>query len=211
MPAPTTSTAVRLLEGDCLDVLADMRESCFDAIVTDPPWNLGKDYGPHDDAISRSAHVAWLGEVLAGCRRVSRGPVVFLPGAHLLDCVPALLTRAGLAHAATLTWRKPAREPIVWAGAPRPASSVPRVIWAHELPLGDPARDEHPCPKPLALMRTLVEAATPAGGSVLDPFAGSGTTLLAATACGRTAVGVELDRRYAAFTRRRLRCLASRS
>jgi site-specific DNA-methyltransferase (adenine-specific) len=58
-------------------------------------------------------------------------------------------------------------------------------------------------------MRTLVEAATPPGGSVLDPFAGSGTTLLAAAACGRSAVGVELDPRYAALARRRLPCRAS--
>jgi len=203
------STAVRLVEGDCLDALADMPESCFDAIVTDPPWNLGRDYGPHDDAMPRAAHVAWLGEVVAACRRVSLGPVVFLPGAHLLDCVPALLARAGLVHSATLTWRKPAREPIVWAGAPAPAPSVPRVIWEPELPPGEPARGEHPCPKPLALMRTLVEAATPPGGSVLDPFAGSGTTLLAAAACGRSAVGVELDSRYAALAWRRLPCRAS--
>jgi site-specific DNA-methyltransferase (adenine-specific) len=44
---------------------------------------------------------------------------------------------------------------------------------------------------------------------VLDPFAGSGTTLLAAAACGRSAVGVELDPRYAALAWRRLPCRAS--
>jgi site-specific DNA-methyltransferase (adenine-specific) len=205
IPPPTINTPVRLVEGDCLDVLADMPESSFDAVVTDPPWNLGKDYGPHDDAMPGAAHVAWLGAVLAACRRVSRGPVVFLPGAHLLDSVPVLLARAALDHAATLTWRKPAPEPVIWAGTPAPAPAVPRVISVPELPLGDPERGEHPCPKPLALFEVLVAAAAPVGGSVLDPFAGSGTTLLAAASCGRNATGVELDARYAALSRRRLR------
>lgn len=47
--------------------------------------------------------------------------------------------------------------------------------------------------KPLALMRHLVTLACPRGGLVLDPFAGSGTTLQAALAEGRRAVGVEAD------------------
>jgi DNA modification methylase len=145
------------------------------------------------------AHVAWLGAVLDRCRRASRGPVVFLPGGHMIDRVPAMLDRAGLPHAATLTWLKPAPEPVVWAGAPGPAADVPTVILAREPPAG-----AHPCPKPVELMAALVEAATPEGGVVLDPFAGSGTTLVAAAARGRSAVGIELDPRYAALARRRM-------
>jgi site-specific DNA-methyltransferase (adenine-specific) len=194
-----------LIAGDCLEVLAGWRRGCVDAVVTDPPWNLGKDYGPHDDAMPRDEHVAWLGAILAECRRVSRGPVVFLPGAHLLDCAPELLARAGLAAVATLTWRKPAPEPVVWAGARWAGPGPPDPIVACEPPAGDPARGEHPCPKPPALMAPLVAAAAPPGGVVLDPFAGSGATLLAAAARGRGAVGIERDRRYAALARRRLR------
>jgi DNA modification methylase len=199
IPAPTISTATcsRLIEGDCLELLAGMPSGCVDAVITDPPWNLGKDYAGHDDAMPRDAHVAWLGEVLAGCRRVSRGPVIFLPGAHLAARVPELLGRAGLPHAATLTWHKPAAEPVVWAGAP--ARAAPRMIVAREPPPG-----EHPCPKPVALMAALVVAASAPGGAVLDPFAGSGPTLVAAAACERSAIGIELDPRYAALARRRL-------
>jgi len=52
-------------------------------------------------------------------------------------------------------------------------------------------RTGHPTQKPEALVRFLVALATPAGGSVVDPFAGSGTTLLAAVELGRTAIGVD--------------------
>lgn len=55
-------------------------------------------------------------------------------------------------------------------------------------------RNHHPTVKPIALMRHLVRLVTPAGGIVLDPFCGSGTTLCAAVLEGRRAVGVELDR-----------------
>lgn len=54
----------------------------------------------------------------------------------------------------------------------------------------------HPTVKPLALMRYLVTLVTPPGGVVLDPFAGSGTTLEAAYSCGFESIGVELTPDY---------------
>jgi site-specific DNA-methyltransferase (adenine-specific) len=55
----------------------------------------------------------------------------------------------------------------------------------------------HPTQKPLALMRYLVRLTrTPTGGVVLDPFAGGGTTVLAAIAEGRSAIAIELDAGY---------------
>jgi len=62
----------------------------------------------------------------------------------------------------------------------------------------------HPTVKPLALMRWLVRLVTPPGGTVLDPFAGSGTTLLAARAEGFGAVGIEREAEYVEIMRKRL-------
>lgn len=59
-----------------------------------------------------------------------------------------------------------------------------------------PAANFHPTVKPLDLMRWLVRLVTPPGGVVLDPFAGSGTTLAAAVLEDRRAVGVELTEDY---------------
>lgn len=55
---------------------------------------------------------------------------------------------------------------------------------------------KHPTVKPLALMRWLVRLVTPAGGLVLDPFAGSGTTLVAALVEGRRVIGIEREAKY---------------
>lgn len=52
---------------------------------------------------------------------------------------------------------------------------------------------QHATVKPLALMRYLVTLVTPPGGTVLEPFAGSGTTLEAAVVEGFNAIGIELD------------------
>jgi len=61
----------------------------------------------------------------------------------------------------------------------------------------------HPTVKPLALMRYLCRLIAPPGGLVLDPFAGSGSTLIAAVAEGFEAVGIEREAAYAEIARQR--------
>lgn len=62
----------------------------------------------------------------------------------------------------------------------------------------------HPTEKPAGLLDPLIRYACPPGGLVVDPFAGSGSTLDAARQCGRRAIGIEADERYADAASRRL-------
>jgi site-specific DNA-methyltransferase (adenine-specific) len=62
----------------------------------------------------------------------------------------------------------------------------------------------HPDEKPLAVVEALVRECVLPGGLVLDPFAGAGTTLLAAAMLGRRAIGIESDERYAERAAERL-------
>lgn len=65
--------------------------------------------------------------------------------------------------------------------------------------------NDHPTVKPLALMKYLLTLlSTPTGGVVLDPFAGSGSTLVAAQALGRSCIGIELDEHNCEIIARRL-------
>ena len=64
--------------------------------------------------------------------------------------------------------------------------------------------NSHPTVKPIALLRYLVRLVTPPGGTVLDPFAGSGTTLLAALQEGFDCIGIELNEEYIEISKRRL-------
>ena len=66
------------------------------------------------------------------------------------------------------------------------------------------SRAVHPTQKPVGIVMPVIEYSAPVGGIVLDPFAGSGTTLLAARMSGRRAVGVEANEKYAEAAARRL-------
>ncbi len=70
--------------------------------------------------------------------------------------------------------------------------------------------NKHPTVKPLELMRYLCRLTkTPTGGIVLDPFMGSGTTILAAILEGRQGVGIEISEEYCEIARKRLNLLGS--
>lgn len=66
------------------------------------------------------------------------------------------------------------------------------------------ARNTHPTVKPLDLMRYLCRLVTPPGGIVLDPFAGSGSTLIAAYQEGFAAIGIEREEQYLEIIRGRV-------
>jgi len=63
--------------------------------------------------------------------------------------------------------------------------------------------NHHPTVKPVSLMAWLVKLVTPPGGVVLDPFAGSGSTLIAARHHGFQAIGIEREAEYVAIIERR--------
>jgi site-specific DNA-methyltransferase (adenine-specific) len=82
-------------------------------------------------------------------------------------------------------------------GGPRLMRSVIRCRSMH-------GRAIHETQKPVGILTPLIEYSCPPGGIVLDPFAGSGSTLEAACASGRDAIGIEIDPAKAAAARNRL-------
>jgi site-specific DNA-methyltransferase (adenine-specific) len=69
----------------------------------------------------------------------------------------------------------------------------------------EPTKNNHPTVKPLKLLEYLcILTKTPTGGIILDPFAGSGTTCMAAKKIGRTYIGIEQDEEYCKIARARI-------
>jgi site-specific DNA-methyltransferase (adenine-specific) len=79
-----------------------------------------------------------------------------------------------------------------------------RFFYSAKAGKADRAGSKHPTVKPIALIRYLVKLVCPPGGTLLDPFAGSGTTGAAALAEGRKAILIEREAEYIADIRRRL-------
>lgn len=82
-------------------------------------------------------------------------------------------------------------------GGPRLQRSVLQVRSCH-------GEAVHPTQKPLGILTPLIDYSCPPHGTVLDPFAGSGSTLVAAKLLSRKAVGIEIDEEYAELAVRRL-------
>nr|WP_242390716.1 DNA methyltransferase [Pararhodospirillum photometricum] len=97
---------------------------------------------------------------------------------------------------------------ILWLTKPGPAVRGPRtigtVIPAKRVP---PARRHHPTEKPIDVLTPLLEALVPESGVVADPFAGSGSTGVAALATGRKAWLSDADPHFVEGIRSRLRAL----
>jgi site-specific DNA-methyltransferase (adenine-specific) len=82
--------------------------------------------------------------------------------------------------------------------------SAARFFYCAKADLEDRWGSAHPTVKPIELVKWLVALVTPKGGLVLDPFAGSGTTAVAALATGRHAILIEQEAQYIADIRERL-------
>ena len=82
-----------------------------------------------------------------------------------------------------------------------PAGRNKRSVWTVAT---EPYPDAHFATYPTALVKPCILAGCPAGGAVLDPFAGSGTTLAVARALGRDAIGIELNPAYVELAHRRI-------
>lgn len=84
---------------------------------------------------------------------------------------------------------------------PPPRSNV---FEADSFRFGQPGKEDHPTQKPLSVLAPLIEASSIAGDLVLDPFAGSGSTLVAAYRLQRRAIGIEIEERYCEVAAKRL-------
>jgi len=98
------------------------------------------------------------------------------------------------------TWGWTCFHPILYYGI-RPTSGLyPTSITSFETS----EQNGHPCPKPEGWMRWIIGLVSTDGEMVLDPFCGSGTTLVAAKKLGRHFLGFEISADYCAIARKRL-------
>ena len=169
------------------------------------------------DAKDQRSWTRWAAEWLYEARKVckSGAPVCMFIDWRQLPAATDALQWAGWIWRGTAVWDKGNSRPqkgrfrqqaeyIVWGSngdmpISRPVPCLPGVF-----KYGNPQSRIHLTEKPLQLMRDIVKITEP-GGHILDPFAGSGTTVLAAVQEGYTATGIEVTDTYAELARERIR------
>lgn len=170
------------------------------------------------DTRDQRGYFAWMSLVLGQCYRISRtsAPLLLFTDWRQLPVNSDALQAAGWTWRGIVPWHKPIARPskggfkraceyALWAtkgpvDAARNPVYLPGLYSASQ-PRG--SKRFHITQKPDELMRELVKICVP-DGTILDPFAGSGSTGVAALAEGRSFVGVELSERYAETARERL-------
>ncbi|QBI53443.1 DNA-methyltransferase [Streptomonospora litoralis] len=170
------------------------------------------------DTKDQRGYLAWLGLLLGHGLRITRpggSALVFTDWSQLPTTTDALQA-AGWTWRGIIPWHKPATRPtkdgfrraceyVVWGTHGEPYRHAPTIYLPGLVEGSQPRgrRRQHITQKPVEVLRELVKI-TPAGGTILDPCAGAGSTGVAALAEGRAFVGVEISGHYAAIARDRL-------
>jgi site-specific DNA-methyltransferase (adenine-specific) len=171
-----------------------------------------------------SKRIGSVDDIIAGCsvqfaRIVARWVIIFHDDDAMAPWSDALIG-AGLERIRRSVWLK--TDPMPQTSGDRPAQDIEHVTWAHQpgrkrwnnggcggsiiAPrCKGKDRPNHPSPKPVGVMETLTLAATDPGDLICDPFAGSGTTGLAALRNGRHFIGWERDPDFFDVAVKRLR------
>lgn len=196
-----------LVCGDAAVVLAGVEADSVGLVITDPPWLTSSKLQQSDFGFSGRTPDE-LREVYAQCLRV------LVPGGHLYTFVDAdnlsgwweMLSEAGfMVRRRPLIW---VRGHIVVDPQTNFMTCYDAALWAAKPPVPRPfgtaiadavsmpkPKSWHESAKPPELLEAWIEASSSPGELVLDPFAGSGQTLIAARRRGRRFLGIEIDRR----------------
>lgn len=179
--------ACRLIQGDCLEVMPLLGK--VDAVVTDPPYGIG---------LGKMQRGKWVSSSLGksewdnSCPDLSSLPDVdkIIWGGNYFELPPSrgfLIWDKG----AGFKGRDFAECELAWLSFDTNAR-----VFAHDpLARGDYKGRKHPTQKPIPLMKWCL-GFVPDAETILDPFMGSGTTLVACAKLGRKGIGIELDPDY---------------
>lgn len=193
---------ITILHGDCRDILPTLTK--VDLVLTDPPYGIGYE-------ASRYQHASFSG-VIAG-DEADFSPEFLLPIGKEKILWGANNYAMRLPRGGWLCWDKRVTKeadkilgsPFELAWHSNPAKyEIARILHGGAVNADGRFPRQHPTQKPLALMAWCLMECSATTGPVLDPFMGSGTTLVAARNLGRRAIGIEIEEKYCEIAAKRL-------
>jgi hypothetical protein len=179
---------ITIYHGDCRETLPLVAWPDAVALVTDPPYpNNAGHFLESVEAAREVLAGGWFGQAIVFWTELERPPV------------PLPLTAVHVWHRANVNGRPYEPAYHFHIDGEKRRSEVFRHAVEFENATGADYLG-HPTQKPVALMRRLIEKVD---GMIVDPFAGSGSTLRAAKDAGRAAIGFEIEERYCEIAAKR--------
>jgi site-specific DNA-methyltransferase (adenine-specific) len=182
-----------IIEGDCLEIMRGFADKSFDLVLTDPPYGIGIAANPFRQKFEKESwdDFAPSQEYFDEIFRVSKEQIIWggnyfsLPQSrcfYVWDKVQPQEFSSAMCEQAWVSRQAPAK------------LFKARVVSEPKF---------HPTTKPIELFRWCISM-FPDAQTILDPFMGSGTTLVAAKYLGRNATGIEISEKYCEIARNRL-------
>jgi len=180
----------RLILGDCLEVMPLLGN--VDAVVTDPPYGIGEDGGRFRDRKGGKHRILekkdWdkvrPSDEIFNAMLAASCPTIIWGGNYFADLLPA---SKGWLYWDKLMGGDFADGELAWTNLDR---ALRKFTMCNKM-----GGKQHPTQKPVALMQWCL-GFLPGAETILDPFMGSGTTLVACAKLGRKGIGIELDPDY---------------
>jgi DNA modification methylase len=199
---------ITIYNADCREVLPSLTGAL---VCTDPPYNCGKEYGVWDDSLPVEEYQAIMRDITSACLMVAPNQAWVAPR-YQLQFWMGLLPKSHL-----VVIRRGARGPYRggWSDQFEIALAIGKPSNA-ECDLWDDIRLKgegyffreetfgHPGYTPYMIGKRFINILSQPGETVIEPFAGTGTTLRAAKDLGRKAIGIEINEAYCEIAARRL-------
>jgi site-specific DNA-methyltransferase (adenine-specific) len=192
--------SLKIYCGDCAEIMPLLPK--VDLVVTDPPYGVGVEYQDgitDNDDLIKNVVIPVIQIALANSKRV-----IITPGTRCAWLYPrpdemgCLYFPAGNGFS---RWGFTCFQPILYYGKdPYPTNKSANSRSWTELS----EKNDHPCPKPLKMMKWLVKKGSLDNETILDPFLGSGTTLVACKELKRNGIGIEINEKYCEIAKKRL-------
>jgi site-specific DNA-methyltransferase (adenine-specific) len=203
----------QIIHADCVAVLPTLPSASIDFVLTDPPYLAN--YADRDGrTVINDDNASWLEPAFAGIYRVLKPDrfCVSFYGWPKVDRFFGAWRRAGFHPVAHLIWTKDyaSRQRFVGYHHEQAYLLAKGSPAAPAVPMRDVLRWEytenrfHPTQKPVSGLAPLIRAFSRENDLVLDPFCGSGSTLIAAHHLGRHYLGIELDAAHCKTSEARL-------
>jgi len=226
--ATVGTISAELWLGDCWDLFGRVEEGRVDVTITDPPYDLKTHSGAATASIRKAVEGGDFNELDfdelsdGAVEDLTKELLLFAKTWTLVFCPLEWLGRyqaaAGLSWVRSGIWDRVVNAPQLSGDRPaqggeglaimhragkrkRWRGGGKAAIWRYEVERG---RKQHPTQKPERLLRDLVDLFSEEGATVFDPFAGSGTTGVAAVKLGRSFIGFERDRAHFETAKKRI-------